>query len=124
MAVSFQTPLGTVLTYTDGSVLFVYLLSFSAATITFCFMVSVFFKKGMARTVPLHRNEFNVSLCTSSQRGCGGRRCFVRLIIHAVLVYRSKIRGIGMVGKGRVLFAIEYSYGERSSGAEHLRRNR
>ncbi|XP_039258738.2 phospholipid-transporting ATPase ABCA3-like isoform X1 [Styela clava] len=40
-----NTPNGKVFTYTDGTVLFVFLVCYCAATICFCFMISVFFSK-------------------------------------------------------------------------------
>uniref|UniRef100_F6USW1 ABC transporter domain-containing protein n=1 Tax=Ciona intestinalis TaxID=7719 RepID=F6USW1_CIOIN len=40
------TSAGSVLTYSDITVVFVFLFAFSAATITLCFLISVFFSKG------------------------------------------------------------------------------
>nr|XP_018668972.1 ATP-binding cassette sub-family A member 3-like isoform X3 [Ciona intestinalis] len=40
-----QTSAGSVLTYSDITVVFVFLFAFSAATITLCFLISVFFSK-------------------------------------------------------------------------------
>uniref|UniRef100_H2Z852 ABC transporter domain-containing protein n=1 Tax=Ciona savignyi TaxID=51511 RepID=H2Z852_CIOSA len=45
VSVTLQTSKGSVLTYSDVTLVFVFLFAFSAATITLCFLISVFFSK-------------------------------------------------------------------------------